>query len=172
MADLTYESAAEAEADKAQQRSLLEALGAGDRALRRDVCGAWTIQGTRGTIHTYGDGRSWIMYVACRSDRHWGWVKKALSFCRVVLDCDGEGTLRLQQLPTVEQAAVVREELGIRKKQAISEATLERLKAFSFEKKPRDGATNGPIFALPPAGSHPHPYPTPEPAFSSQTPSS
>jgi len=76
MADLTYESAAEAEADKAQQRSLLEALGAGDRALRRDVCGAWTIQGTRGTIHTYGDGRSWIMYVACRSDRHWGWTRR------------------------------------------------------------------------------------------------
>jgi hypothetical protein len=132
MGDLTYDDAADVEADKAQQRALLEALGAWDRALRRDECGAWTITGTRGTIHTYGDGKTWIMYVSCRSNRHWSWVKKALGFCRVALDCDGEGTLRLQQLPTTEQATVIREELGIRKRQAVSEATLERLKAFSF----------------------------------------
>ena len=52
------------------------------------------------------------------------------------------GTLRLQQLPTAAQAAVIREELGIRKKQEISDQTRERLKAFYFERKPRDGATN------------------------------
>jgi hypothetical protein len=172
MGDLTYDSAAEAEADKAQQRSLLEALGAWDKALRRDECGAWTIRGTRGTVHTNGDGKTWIMFVGCRSDRHWGWVKKALSFCSVILDCDGEGTLRLQQLPTAEQAAVIRAELGIRKKQTVSEATLERLKAFSFEKCPRDGATNGPIFPLPASQPSIHPYRNPEPAFPAQTPSS
>jgi hypothetical protein len=44
----TYNSAAEAEADRAQQQTLLEALGAWDRALRRDECGAWRIDGTRG----------------------------------------------------------------------------------------------------------------------------
>ena len=138
----TYDSAVDAEADREQQRRLLAALNAWDRALRRDECGAWTIQGTRGTIHTYGDSKSWIMYVACRSDRHWSWVKKALAFCRVVLDCDGEGTLRLRQLPTAAEAAVIREELGIRRKQEISDQTRERLKAFSFVRKPRDGATN------------------------------
>src|SRR5215468_465414 len=84
----TYDSAADAEADREQQRQLLAALNAWDRALRRDECGMWTIQGARGTIHAYGDGKSWIMYVACRSDRHWSWVKKALAFCRVALDCE------------------------------------------------------------------------------------
>ena len=38
---------AEAEADRKQQREL-GALGAWGRALQRDVCGAWTISGTRG----------------------------------------------------------------------------------------------------------------------------
>ncbi len=66
----------------------------------------------------------------------------------MALDCDGEGTLRLQQLPTAAEAAVIREELGIRKKQTVSKQTLERLKAFSFEKKPRDEATNAPNIGL------------------------
>ena len=39
----TYEGAAEAEADRRQQKTLLAALDAWDRALRRDECGAWTI---------------------------------------------------------------------------------------------------------------------------------
>jgi hypothetical protein len=42
----TYETAAEAEADCAQHKELLGALGAWDRALRWEECGAWTIIGT------------------------------------------------------------------------------------------------------------------------------
>jgi hypothetical protein len=56
----TYENGAEAEADRQQQRSLLKALRAWERALRRDECGAWRIAGTRGTIHTWGDGKTWV----------------------------------------------------------------------------------------------------------------
>ena len=55
----TYDSTTEAEADRAQQRELLAALGAWDRALRRNECGAWTIIGSRGSIHTFGDGQTW-----------------------------------------------------------------------------------------------------------------
>jgi hypothetical protein len=62
-----YNSAPEAEADRAQQRKLLTALGAGDRALRRDECGVWAIIGSRGTIHTFGDGETWVLFVACQS---------------------------------------------------------------------------------------------------------
>jgi hypothetical protein len=40
MAGLTYDTAAEADADRAQQKELLTALGTWDRALRRDECGA------------------------------------------------------------------------------------------------------------------------------------
>ena len=52
-----------AEADRAQQLRLLAALGAWDRALRRDDCSAWCISGKTGSIHTWGDGRTW----ACSS---------------------------------------------------------------------------------------------------------
>jgi hypothetical protein len=76
----TYDSAAEADADRAQQRALLSALGAWDRALRRDECGAWTLVGSHGTIHTWGDGKTWVLYVACRSALHWTYTKRRLPF--------------------------------------------------------------------------------------------
>jgi hypothetical protein len=60
----TYDSAADAEADRNQQKALLTALGAWGRALRRDECGAWRINGKHGSIHTWGDGQSWVLYVA------------------------------------------------------------------------------------------------------------
>ena len=41
----TYNSAAEAEADRAQQKALLVALNAWDRALRWNECGAWCLRG-------------------------------------------------------------------------------------------------------------------------------
>ena len=41
--NLTYDTIAEAEADRAQQLRLLAALGAWDRALRRDELAAWRI---------------------------------------------------------------------------------------------------------------------------------
>jgi hypothetical protein len=34
-------------------------------------CGAWAIVGSRGTIHTWGDGRTCMLFVACRSALHW-----------------------------------------------------------------------------------------------------
>ena len=57
MAD-TYQTAPDAEADRAQQKALLAALGVWDRALRRDECGAWRIDGKHGSVHTWGDGKS------------------------------------------------------------------------------------------------------------------
>jgi hypothetical protein len=88
-----YDTTAEADADRGQQKALLEAIGAWDRALHRG---------------------------------------------------DEEGCLRLHQLPTPEQAAVIRDIMGIRKKQEISSTTLERLKAFSFPRKPRNEARKEP----------------------------
>ena len=99
----TYDSAAEAEADKAQQKALLMALNAWDRALRRDEAGAWAISGKQGSIHTWGNGKCWVLYVSCNSGQHWTWAKKKLSFCSVTQDGDNEGCLRLRQLPTPER---------------------------------------------------------------------
>ena len=123
-----YDSAAKAEADRTHLRSLLGALDAGDRALRRDACGAWSIVGSRGCICTMGDGASWVLSVACRSAKHWTWTKKQLSFCAVLLDGDEEGGFKLHSLPDRWQAAVIREILGIRKRTVFSTDELERRK--------------------------------------------
>jgi hypothetical protein len=128
----TYESAAEAEADRKQQRSLLTALGAWNRALRRDECGAWRITGTRGSIHTWGDGKTWVLWVGCRSSQHWTWTKKGLAFCSVTQDGDDEGWLRLFALPTPEQAAAIRDALGIRKKMELSGDERERRRKMAL----------------------------------------
>src|SRR5262245_22994897 len=125
----TYETAAEAEADRAQQRALLAALNGWGRALRRDECGAWCIKGKCGSIHTWGDGATWVLYVACQSTRHWTATKDRLSFCDMTQDAEDEGCLRLHQLPTPDQAAVIRDALGIRKYRDVSAAELERLRS-------------------------------------------
>jgi hypothetical protein len=125
----TYDSAADADADRGQQKALLAALCAWDRALRRDECGAWRVSGKQGSIHTWGDGRSWVLYVACRSERHWTATKARLSFCTVTQDGDDEGCLRLHQLPTVAQATVIRDALGIRKRVEFGAEDLERRRA-------------------------------------------
>jgi hypothetical protein len=126
----TYDSATAANADRDQQRALLRALGAWDHALRKDECGAWTIIGNAGTIHTFGDGATWILYVACRSVRHWTATKARLSFCAAVLDTHEEGTLRLRHLPTPDQASIIREALGIRKRAELDPEELERRRAL------------------------------------------
>jgi len=126
----TYETAAEAEMDRAQQKALLAALNGWGRALRRDRCGAWHISGLRGSIHTWGDGKSWVLFVGCRSTTHWTYTKGRLAFCRVTQDGDDEGCMQLQHLPTAEQAEVIRDVLGIRKRTELSPKELERRRAL------------------------------------------
>ena len=123
----TYDSPAEAEADRAQQKQLLTALNGWDRALRRDECGAWTIIGKQRSIHTWGDRKSWVLFVACQSKVGWTRTKRRLSFCTVTQDGEDEGCLRLHQLPMADQAAVIRKVLGIRKRQEFSEEQRQRL---------------------------------------------
>jgi hypothetical protein len=130
-----------AEADREQQLHLLAALGAWDRALRRDECSAWCVSGKTGSIHTWGDGRTWVLFVMCRSARHWTATKQRLAFCTVTQDGDYEGCLRLHQLPTPDQAADIRDVLGIQKRREVSAETLERLKAFAFASGPRSEAS-------------------------------
>jgi hypothetical protein len=161
----TYDSAAEAEVDRAQQKILLVALNAWDRALRRDECRAWTISGNTGTVHTWGDGRTWVLFVACRSVRHWTATKARLSFCHVTQDGDDEGCLRLFNLPTPDQAEVIRDVVGLRKRRDVPAEVLERLKSFAFERKPRRETSLGPNIAkgdLPLTDAHPHQTPIPD----------
>jgi hypothetical protein len=136
---MTYDDAADADADRAQQKSLLVALNAWDRALCRDECGAWTLVGKQGSIHTWGDGKSWVLFVACRSAKGWTNTKRRLSFCTVTQDCQDEGCLRLHELPTPEQARVIRDDLGIRKRMEFSPEDLERRRASMT--RAREGKT-------------------------------
>jgi hypothetical protein len=117
--------------DRAQQQHLLAALNAWSRALRRDECGAWRINGTSG--HVYAAGNGWLFYVATGSPRAWTAAKERLAFCTVTQDGDDEGVLRLDGLPTPEQATAIRKTLGIRKRKAVSEETVERLRQTGFQ---------------------------------------
>ena len=99
----TYDSAAESEADRDQLKDLRSALGTWDRALQRDDCNAWVIIGKRGSIHTWGDGKTWVLSVSCHSARHWTATKARLAFCKVTQDGEDEGCLRLSHLPTPKQ---------------------------------------------------------------------
>jgi hypothetical protein len=138
---LTYTTIAEADADRAQQLRLLAALGAWDRALRRDELAAWCIQGTRGRIYT--DGKGWVLYVSGRSVRHWSAVRaKLAAFATITQDGDEEGVARLHDLPAPEQAAVIREALGIRKRVAVSIGQRERLRRFGFGSSPQENGVS------------------------------
>jgi len=138
----TYDNAAEAEADRAQQLRLLAALGAWVRALRRDELAAWRIQGTRG--HIYTDGKAWVMYVSGRSARHWSAVRaKLAAFCAITQDGDDEGVARLHDLPAPEQAEVIREALGIRKRVAVSNSWRQRLRRIGFGSRSQERAVSG-----------------------------
>jgi len=56
------------------------------------------------SIHTQGDGRTWVLFAACRSPRHWMANKARLSFCTITNEGDDEGALRLHEPPTARQA--------------------------------------------------------------------
>jgi hypothetical protein len=139
---LTYETAAEADVDRAQQLRLLAALGAWDRALRRDELAAWCIAGTRGCIYTSGDGRTWVLHVQGRSVRHWSAVRAKLAeFATITQDGDEEGVVRLHGLPGPGQAEVLREVLGLRKRTEISTEHRDRLKRIGFGSHPQEMPT-------------------------------
>jgi len=156
-----YDDAADAEDDRAQQIQLLNALGAANRSLRRDECSAWCISGTTGKVYTWGDGKTWVLWIGCRSARAWSAAKAALSFCTLTQDCDEEGCLRLHALPTPEQAVTIRRLLGIPKRREYSAEVLEQMKArlapWVPEKPAEEGRLQPQDWLEAPAGTSPYP---------------
>jgi hypothetical protein len=126
----TYATSSEAEADRARQQQLLDALGGWRRALRRDRCGAWIVVGTRGRIFTWGDGETWLLHYETGSER-----ADTYAFNRLLaLPCCAKEPgwrVRLTRLPTPDQAEDIRDVLGIRKRRTISDEERERLKSVS-----------------------------------------
>lgn len=121
---------------------LLQALGAWDRALRRDECGAWHIDGTRGAFTpraTAGRGFSSPPAVLPAT----GWRTRRVS--RSARSPTTATTRAPSGCMSRRRPArpVIREALGIRKRQEISGSTRERLRAFAFGRSTRGEATLG-----------------------------
>jgi len=129
MTVLTYRDRDEERADRRQQEELLAALDAAPSQLRRDECGSWVIAGRRGAIHTWGDGRTWVAYVRCRSSQHWTFTKRRLAFVTITQDGDEEGCFQLLAVPTPQQAVVIRDVTGLRKRVDYAPEMLERKRA-------------------------------------------
>jgi hypothetical protein len=118
---------------------LVEALGVQERHLCRDNCGDWQIKGRFGHIYAV-PGIPWggmegvegfqlyfrgaPEFEETLTSQGWTWAKKALSFCRVTQDGDTEGFLFLDRLPSPEEAVLIRDKLGIRKKRELSDDNL------------------------------------------------
>jgi hypothetical protein len=114
---LSYTTNKEAAADRDMQRGLLVALDVSKRSLHRDECGAWQIKGSdRGHIYTWGPSGGWLLYGAPGTPRKWNNVKRLLSFCHLTQDGDDEGCLRLLDLPTPEQAVLIRKAIGLKRR--------------------------------------------------------
>jgi hypothetical protein len=99
--------------DRADLAVLLGTVNGAHTALKRDQRGDPVIAGSRGSIRACNG--SFSIHVACRSRRHWFFVKKAMaSFCTIAQDGDDEGILRLNRLPVGEEAGRLRAAIGLR----------------------------------------------------------
>ena len=109
--------------ERAHIETLLNALDATPRALRRDASGNWHIGGKHGQI--FADGKGYLIVVQTdESSRRWTNVKRRLSFCRVTQDGDDEGCLHLDRLPTAAEAALILEAIHIRRCKHLSPEVL------------------------------------------------
>jgi hypothetical protein len=84
---------------RAGLRVLLMALDASPLSLRGDY---WHGMGRRGNCairgkcgHVYPDGDGYLLCVSGQSARRWSAAKRKLSFCRLRIDGEDEGTLHL-----------------------------------------------------------------------------
>jgi hypothetical protein len=125
----TYESTAAQAEDKARLAAFLDAIDGVKTAFRLDENRLWTIRGKHGYISTWGDGASFLLYVQCRSPKHWTFTKKRLAFATVTQDGDEGGCLRMQRLPSPDEAVIIRDVLGIWQTRKMDEEALARLAA-------------------------------------------
>jgi hypothetical protein len=115
---------------RARLLDLAAALDASEKGLRRDECGDWSLYGNCGHIYVDCAGFLLVVYsdsASSQPSRHWTWAKRRLSFCRVTQDGDDEGCLHLDRLPAADEAAAIRDILGIRKRRSLSLETLAAL---------------------------------------------
>ena len=124
--------------DLSHLHALLTATGASATTVERPVCEGWVgdyqISGKTGYVLANGAG--YLLYVTIDertaterepSSRPWKNAKARLAFCKVTQDGDWEGCLVLDRLPTAQEAVVIREVLGIRKRRRMTAEALSGL---------------------------------------------
>jgi hypothetical protein len=85
--------------------------------MRLDECRTWTSRGKRGYLATWGDGARWFIYCAPGSSRKWNNLRRDLSHLgKCTQDGDDEGIIRIDALPTPEQAVLIRKAIGLSKR--------------------------------------------------------
>jgi len=111
--------------ERAKLETLITALDASSRSLRRDSRGDWHIAGKHGQI--FADGKGFLIVVSTdASSRRWNNVKTRLSFCRVTQDGDDEGCLHIDRLPAPAEADLIREAIDLKRRVHLSDAERER----------------------------------------------
>ena len=126
--------------DRGTLLDLAEALNCARRALRRDECGDWRINGKSGHIYAVPGG--FQLCCMCESALAWTWAKRKMPFAQVAQDGDAEGVLRMSRLPTKTEGDVIRSYLGIPKRRVLGEVELERLRSIGVQ-----GRSANPLFA-------------------------
>jgi hypothetical protein len=109
---------------------IVAALTVSKANLRRDPCGDWNIVGRQGHIST--DGVAQYLFLRLPTKRKWENAKRALRFLNVVQDGDDEGVLKMVELPTAEQAKIIRKFLGLRKLATLADKQRATLRRFCF----------------------------------------
>ena len=117
----TYQNAEAAAVDKARMEAFQTALNASPMTLRRDQAGLWILRGSRGYASSWGGVDAWQLVPESVSARRWTSYKNRLAFCEIVQDGDTEGVLRLDRLPSPEEAVEIRDILGLRKRTELTE---------------------------------------------------
>jgi hypothetical protein len=120
-----------------------EAIDCRARALARDECGDWAIQGKQGHIYACPEGFQ-LCFVARYGVNEWDGdgphiedyrlAKRLLMFANLAQDGTGEGIFFLDRLPNESEAAAIRDVFGILRRVKVSEehrlAARERMKAL------------------------------------------
>ncbi len=116
-------------------RNLYHSLSTSSR-LARDECGDWNIFGSRGKLYTDKElGPNWYLYTW----HSWARAKRGLSFMEVHQDGDDEGVLRLDRLPTEQEARLIRKCAGLGRKRKLSPERREKLIEAGFNFRFSDG---------------------------------
>lgn len=110
---------AQAVPERERLSAFARALASRAVALRRDECGDWRINGSRG--HVYAAPEGFQIFVMGWSANGWNRAKRALSFAQICNDGDDEGGLIRHWLGIAKKAEFSGEELA-RKRERMTRA--------------------------------------------------